>query len=102
MKKAMVYILALTLAFTTVLSGCGENSMNRTEKPAGSKPETTVAPEQLMPDPEDGVVSDHDGIITDGDTGSKPDSGKPAETGETDAGKTAGAKNGTSAGTGKD
>ena len=69
MKKAMVYILALTLAFSALLAGCGENSSDRSSTRETPKPQTSSAPETMMPDPEDGVVKDDDGIITDGDTG---------------------------------
>jgi len=71
MKKAMMYICALTLAFSALLSGCGEIS-----RPDGgaaaptATPEVTVLPESMMPDAADGEVRDRDGIITDGDTGS--------------------------------
>ena len=71
MKKAMIYICALTLAFSALLSGCGEIS-----RPDGgaaaptATPEVTVLPESMMPDVADGEVRDRDGIITEGDTGS--------------------------------
>ena len=70
MKRAMVYLLALTLAFSAMLAGCGEmrgtgtDSVRPTETPA-----PTVLPETVMPDPADGEVRDRDGIITDGDSG---------------------------------
>ena len=73
MRKAMVYILALTLAFSTLLAGCGENTKDRDGTKETQKPQTSAAPETMMPDPEDGVVKDDDGIITDGDTGSVTD-----------------------------
>ena len=69
MRKAMVYILALTLAFSALLAGCGENSSDRNSTRETQKPQTSSTPETMMPDPEDGVVKDRDGIITDGDTG---------------------------------
>ena len=79
MKRAMVYILTLTLAFSALLSGCGER--DKDQKPAATarpqstaaptaSPEPSLLPESMMPDPEDGVVKDDDGIITDDDTGS--------------------------------
>lgn len=69
MKKAMVYLLALTLAFSTMLAGCGEmrGTDGNTAKPT-EPPQATVVPETMMPNPEDGVVRDRDGIITDRDT----------------------------------
>ena len=70
MKKAMVYILALTMAFTALLSGCGE--MRGTDGSAvnpTAAPKVTVVPETMMPDPADGVVEDRDGIITEQDNG---------------------------------
>ena len=81
MKRAMVYILTLTLAFSALLSGCGDNR-DRDQKPAATarpqstaaptaSPEPSLLPESMMPDPEDGVVKDDDGIITDDDTGSE-------------------------------
>ena len=72
MKKAMVYIIALTLAFSALLAGCGE--IQRTDRETTSPtatPKITSAPESMMPDPEDGVVRDEDGIITEEDNGSQ-------------------------------
>lgn len=70
MKRAMVYLLALTLAFSTMLAGCGE--MRGTDadhtRPAET-PAPTVLPETVVPDPADGEIRDSDGIITDGDSG---------------------------------
>ncbi len=71
MKRTMVFALALTLAFSTLLAGCGE--MNGTGGKTGlptPTPQQTAAPGTMTPDPADGVVRDQDGIITDGDTGS--------------------------------
>ena len=69
MKKTMVYIVALALTFSVLLSGCGENIMNRKEPSATNRPQNSTAPETMLPDPEDGVVRDDDGIITDEDSG---------------------------------
>ena len=71
MKKTMVYVIALTLALSTFLAGCGEmrGSDDRSTLPSAT-PQQTLLPETMMPDPEDGVVRDNDGIITDNDTGS--------------------------------
>ena len=70
MKKAMVYVLALTLAFSVLLAGCGETrgTDDRTTAPSAT-PQQTMIPDTTMPDPRDGEVRDRDGIITDGDTG---------------------------------
>ena len=73
MRKAMVYILALTLTFSALLAGCGENTNDRDTVKDTQKPQTSAAPATMMPDPEDGVVKDDDGIINDGDTGSNSD-----------------------------
>ena len=88
MKKAMIYILALTLAFSALLTGCGE-IRGRDDKTAPAEtPEATILPETMMPDPADGEVRDSDGIITDDDSGNgkteapaAPDSTIKPETG---------------------
>ena len=70
MKKAMIYICALTLAFSALLAGCGET--RRTDGDAAkptATPKLTILPETMMPDVEDGEVRDRDGIITDNDSG---------------------------------
>ena len=70
MKKAMVYICALSLALSALLAGCGET--HRTDDGAAAPtptPEGTVLPESMMPDAADGEVRDRDGIITEGDNG---------------------------------
>ena len=72
MKRTMVYVLALTLAFSTLLAGCGEMNNakdGKTGMPTAT-PQQTATPGTMTPDPADGVVRDQDGIITDGDTGS--------------------------------
>lgn len=74
MKKTMVWILALTLAFSALLSGCGDM-----RKPAGDKttpsaaPQHTAMPDITTPDPQDGIVKDDDGIITENDSGNGSD-----------------------------
>lgn len=71
MKKAMVYILALTMVFSALLSGCGENkggNATPTATPTAT-PSATVPPASMTPAPEDGIVNDEDGIITDDDNG---------------------------------
>jgi len=94
MKKAMVYICALTLALSALLTGCGE--MRRTDGGATqptATPDVTVLPESMMPDVADGEVRDRDGIITEGDNGSastQPKTGAGIDaTGKTAAGTTA-------------
>ncbi len=86
MKKAMIYICALTLAFSTLLAGCGEMRDDKT--PPAETPQATILPETMMPDPADGEVRDSDGIITDDDSGNgkteapaAPDSTIKPETG---------------------
>ncbi|MBE6914885.1 MAG: hypothetical protein E7472_08170 [Ruminococcaceae bacterium] len=69
MKRAMVYILAMTMVFTVMLSGCGENRTNEPATTPTEKPEMTIVPENMMPDTEDGAVKDRDGVITGSDTG---------------------------------
>ena len=70
MKKAMVYVIALTLALSALLAGCGETRRTDGEATAPTAtPQQTMVPESMMPNPEDGIVRDGDGIITDGDTG---------------------------------
>ncbi len=78
MKRTMVYVLALTLAFSTLLAGCGERNNAKDGKTGmpTTTPQQTAAPGTMTPDPADGVVRDQDGIITDGDTGS-PATGAP-------------------------
>ena len=69
MKRAMVYILAMTMVFSVMLSGCGENRTNEPATVPTDSPVTTVVPENMTPDTEDGVVKDRDGVITGSDTG---------------------------------
>ena len=107
MKKAMIYIIALTLAFSALLAGCGEIRGRGDDKTAPAEtPEATILPETMMPDPADGEVRDRDGIITDGDSGNgnaetpaAPDStikpevgGGKLTTGKKATGKSTGAK----------
>ncbi len=68
MKSAMVYVLALSILFSALLSGCGE--MRGTKGKSGVP--TATPAQTLLPDPEDGEVRDRDGIITDEDSGALP------------------------------
>ena len=69
MKRAMVYLIAISAVFTMLLSGCGET--NTKVPPATATPTTqpqeTLLPESMMPDESDGIVTDTDGIITEDD-----------------------------------
>ena len=69
MKRAMVYLIAISAVFTMLFSGCGET--NTKVPPATATPTTqpqeTLLPESMMPDESDGIVTDTDGIITDDD-----------------------------------
>jgi len=69
MKRAMVYLIALSALLTALLTGCGEGRMNQPGTTPTSAPETTILPEQNMPDETDGIVGDTDGIITKDDNG---------------------------------
>ena len=69
MKRAMVYILAMTMVFSVMLSGCGENRTNEPTATPTEKPEMTIVPENMMPEVQDGEVKDSDGVITGSDTG---------------------------------
>ena len=70
MKKSMVYVIALTLAFSTLLAGCGDmRGTDGTPTAPTATPLQTMIPETMTPNPEDGIVNDRDGIITDNDNG---------------------------------
>ena len=69
MKKTMVWVLTLTVLCAALLAGCGEtagdgNGNNTTGTPASP---SDGAPETMLPDVNDGLVDDTDGIITDDD-----------------------------------
>lgn len=86
MKKAMVYMIALTLAFSALLAGCGDMRGSDKETPTHTiSPDVTAPVESMMPDPADGEVRDRDGIITDGDSGgntaTKPETKRDAAPG---------------------
>ena len=90
MKKAMVYIVALTMAFSAMLAGCGEmrGTDGNTTAPTAT-PKVTASPETLMPDPADGVVEDRDGIITEKDNEKTADGKRTDGTASSGAGSSA-------------
>lgn len=70
MKKTMAWVLVLGVLCAALLTGCGEtagdgNGNNTTDTPASG---SDNVPETMLPDVNDGVVDDTDGIIGDGDT----------------------------------
>jgi len=71
MKRAMVYLIALSALAVTLLTGCGENrktpAATATPKPEARQEE--VVPGTGAPDIDDGIVKDTDGMIEDEDTG---------------------------------
>ena len=70
MKRGLVYVTALALTAALLFSGCGEmRGTDGNAVPPTGTPTQTMIPETMMPDPEDGVVRDRDGIITDSDSG---------------------------------
>ncbi len=82
MKKGMIYVAALTLCIAIALAGCGEmRSTDGGAVPPTSTPVQTMLPETMMPQPEDGVVRDRDGIITDGDSGTVSDGAESGSAG---------------------
>ena len=81
MKKTMVYILALSMAFSMLLAGCGEKQKEQPNPT--TTPALTDQPTTMMPDPDDGSVNDDDGIITDNDNGPL-DSDDPGRAGVND------------------
>ena len=105
MRRAIVYILVLTMAASVLLTGCGENRGDRNRVTETKEPqstagpqasaEPTLLPESMMPDVEDGVVKDSDGIIRDSDNGKTGTDGR-ITTGE----NSMDGKNGNTVGTG--
>ena len=89
MKRSMAILLAAAL-LTLLLCGCGELKPSRPAVSATPIPETTLLPESMMPDPEDGEVNDRDGIIEPGDNGGDDtsDTGTGAASGKTGVGNT--------------
>ena len=68
MKKTIVYILTVA-ALALALSGCG-GSMDDSGIQVTPRPGVTMAPDvTAMPDVNNGVVNDDDGVITEGDNG---------------------------------
>ena len=99
MKKVMVFVLALSLALSAMLAGCGEmrGRDDRTTAPTAT-PKQTIVPDTTTPDPQDGIVRDDDGIITESDSGgaagNTPEA--PANSARPDTG-TSGTNSGTAA-----
>ena len=65
MKKTMVCALALAVLCAALLTGCGEmsgngNGNNTTDTPTSG---SDNVPETMLPDVNDGIVDDTDGII---------------------------------------
>ena len=89
MKRSIAILLGAAL-LTLLLSGCGEMKTDRPAVSATPIPETTLIPEEMMPDPEDGVVNDGDGVIEPGDNGTQAgaDKGNTAGGGNSDNGNT--------------
>ena len=84
MKKAVVYMLSLALALTA-LTACGAYGMQQETPRASAMPASTPNPsdDMMMPDLEDGIVSDEDGILVEDDgvvTERKPTETAPAKT----------------------
>ena len=69
MKRAMVYLIAISAVFTVLLSGCGETGTKVPPATAAptAQPQETLLPESMLPDESDGIVTDKDGIITESD-----------------------------------
>ena len=88
MKQSIAILLAAAL-LTLLLCGCGEMTTQPPAVSATPLPEITPIPESMMPNPEDGVVKDGDGIIEPNDSG----------TGATSGSVTSGATGGTTSGT---
>ena len=64
MKRSMALFLAAAL-LALLLTGCGELRTDKPDATATPGPEITVIPESMMPKPEDGVVTDGNGVIGD-------------------------------------
>lgn len=70
MKRAMIYLIAISALLTAILSGCGEHAMkNPNPNAPTTTPDVTMQPEIGEPDVSDGVINDTDGMITEGDNG---------------------------------
>ena len=68
MKKTMVFALAACLAVSAFLTGCGDKTGDKDVKdPAHSPGITDNKGDDMMPDVNDGIVTDDDGIIDDRD-----------------------------------
>ena len=67
MKKAVVYMLSLALTLAA-LTACGAYGMQQEPRTSAS-PAVTAQPtdDMMMPDTEDGIVTDDDGILEEED-----------------------------------
>ena len=101
MKRAMVYLIAISALVSALLSGCGEMGTKApatTPAPSATvKPQETMLPETMLPDESDGIVKDTDGIIEDSDTGTGTTADSGAA-GTTASAGSAAAKSGTANG----
>ena len=80
--KRKIYSAIMITAACLALAGCGEmRSTDGGAVPPTSTPVQTMLPETMMPQPEDGVVRDRDGIITDSDSGTVSDGAESGSAG---------------------
>ena len=95
MKRAMVYLIAISVLLTALLAGCGEIRTGQSGTAPTNAPETMILPD-VTPDASDGMVGDTDGIITEGDNGTVSGSGM---TDGNNSSMTGGSSSGTTGGT---
>lgn len=76
MKQVLVLIVVAAV-LTVLLGGCGAMRDNGLNEPLETYPMTgnTLRPGEVMPNPQDGEVTDTDGIIGDADKGARTDIG---------------------------
>lgn len=77
MKKGFAAFAALTVLLSLLLCGCGNNTgTTPTAMPTATPAVTATVAPMLSPDPEDGKVTDDDGILGDEPEETKmPDAG---------------------------
>ena len=69
MKKALIYGLAISALCLAALTGCGDSRDMRNDTTAPANPTDVLPdmdellPEAMVPDENDGIVTDRDGII---------------------------------------